>query len=698
MRPVCVVLAIIGGCALAVTVPIELATGNLSGVGWVLLGPAPFYAVGLIGTFRSARPRVAAWLLATGAMSLLETCLIDALAHQPAVAGASYAWLVVLIGQCASNAGVIAGMGLIGLFPTGVPHGRGERLVLEATAVMAVLVPLLLVISSPTPPAGLFEPAEPAIASPLFLAAARPVEPVAAALQYTFTAWGVLGVIMLYLRYRRSQVDDRRRIRWFLLGTGSAVIVFAVLVAVAWSPAPGPFRLASQLLEWALSVLVVALVLGSLVVPLSQDGVFGIDRPAQRSMVYRALWLLIAVVYVAAVTALGLLASRYLPAGAAVLLAASAAVLFQPARRRLERLADRWVFGDRLDGYDLIARFGSMLETSPGPADLLPRLAAAIRDGLDLQWATVRLDLGVAAGCPATAGAAGIDPDAGAEPEFVVPLVHAGSVLGRIECGRRRDGALLDEDRRLLANLAGQAATAVRNLHLTAELSDRLEIIGRQAAELTASRARLAQAQDVERRRIQRDLHDGVQQDVVVLTAKLALARERLRRGDPRADEPLVELHRDLAGLLVRLREFAHAIHPPVLADQGLLVAIEAQAARLPVEVMIESDPALRGVRYPQHIESATWYVVAEALTNAVKHAQASRVLVALTQPDTRLAVEVRDDGCGFDPAAVHGLGLASLADRISVVNGILRIDSRPGRGTSLRAEIPLAAADASDG
>jgi signal transduction histidine kinase len=271
-------------------------------------------------------------------------------------------------------------------------------------------------------------------------------------------------------------------------------------------------------------------------------------------------------------------------------------------------------------------------------------------------------------------------------------------VLGQIQCSERRDGPLLDEDRRLLAHLAGQAATAARNLHLTAELSDRLDVIRRQAAELTASRARVAQTQDAERQRIQRDLHDGIQQDVVVLTAKLALARERLRRGDARADEPLAELQRDLGDLLVHLRDFAHAIHPPVLADQGLLEAIEAQAARLPIEVVIEADPALRGVRYPQHIESTTWFVVSEALTNAVKHARAARVLVALAQPNGSLAVEVRDDGCGFDSGTVRGLGLASLADRISIVHGNLHIDSAQGRGTTLRAEIPLTTAEGANG
>ena len=695
MRVVCIVLAVIGGCALAAAVAIELATGNPGGAAWVLVGPAPFYAVGLAGTFRRPGHRVAAWLLAAGATFMLGVCLGDAVTDLPVVAGSSFAWIAVLAGECASNASVVAGIGLIGLFPTGVPDRRGERLVLHTAALTAVLLPVLMMLSSPTPPEGLFQPAEPAITSPLFLPAARPVEPAAAALQYTFAAWTVLGVIMLYLRYRRSPSEDRRRIRWLLAGMGAAMVVFAAVTVVSLSLGPGPLAVASTFFLW---VLAVALALGSLVVPLSQDGVFGIDRSSRRSVVYPALWLMIAAACVAAAGALGLLASHYLPAGLAVLLAVGATLLFQPAQRRLERLADRWVFGDRLDGYQVLTRFGLMLETSPGPADLLPRLAAAIRDGLGLRWARVSLDLAAAGGSLPAAGAAGIEPGDVAEPALVVSLIHAGTVLGRIECGPRRDGPLLDEDRRLLANLAGQAATAARNLHLTAELSDRLDVIRRQTAELTASRARVAQTQDAERQRIQRDLHDGVQQDVVVLTAKLALARERLRRGDPRADEPLAELQRDLGDLLGQLRDFAHAIHPPVLADQGLLEAIEAQAARLPLEVVIEADPALRGVRYPPQVETAAWYVVSEALTNAVKHAHAHRVLVALAQPDGHLAVEVRDDGCGFDQATVRGLGLASLADRMSIVNGDLSIDSRPGRGTTLRAEVPLTTAGVGDG
>jgi signal transduction histidine kinase len=556
------------------------------------------------------------------------------------------------------------------------------------------LVPVLHAVSHDALAKGAYpEPGQPTIASPLFWPPAATLASVADRLQYTFPVWMVLGLVMLYLGYRNSPSDDRRRIRWLLVGMVAALGVSLALLGLAWVLDPDS-TLAISMVAWPLFV---ALALASIVVAIFHDGVLGIDRPLRRSMVYRTLVGLIALAYVASAVALGVLASRYLPIGAAVLLAVSATLLFQPVRGRLERWADRWVFGARLDGYEVLSRFGATLESSPGPTELLPELADAVRNGLGLRWARVRLDPAEASDVP-PAGAAGIGVDDAAEPALVVSLTHAGSVLGHIECGPRLDGPLLAEDRALLRHLAGQAATAVRNLHLTSELSARLEVIRRQAAQLTASRARVVRAQDAERQRIQRDLHDGVQQDLVVLSAKLAMARERLRRGDPRVGEPLADLQRDVGTLLANLREFAHSIHPPVLADQGLLEAIEAQAARLPVEVVIEADPALRGVRYPQHVETAAWYLLSEALTNAVKHACARQVFVALGQPNGRLVVQVRDDGRGFDPTSPRGLGLSGLADRMSIVDGTLEITSGPWQGTSLRAEIPLTGPEATDG
>ncbi len=746
MRGVCVFFAVIGGCALVAATAIEIAIGQPTEVAWGIAA-APFYVAGLVGVLsgrtraeagaavggeprlaargdprlaagdprRASGQRVSAWLLATGALFLVNVCLSNALYDVPGVLQSPAAWVVELITDIAGNGSVVAGIGLIGLFPAGVPETRAERAVLGSAAAAAVALPVLIMIVSWTPSSALFGPENPDIVSPLYVPALRSLAPAVSALRLVFAAWILLGLGLLYLRYLRGSPAERRLIRWLLAGLACAVGVFAVLIALAYLAA-GPLVTVTIFVLWGLTVL---LVLVSLAAALSGGGLLGIDQATGRTVAYRTLWLLIAVVYVAAAAALGILASSRLPDGAAMLLAAAAALAFQPAQRRLERLADRWVFGRRLDGYQVITRFGTLLETSPGPADLLPRLVVAIREGLALRWVRVRLDvtpagLGTppglsdpvgpvdligpadlvggpdAVGADGTVAASGIGLTDAAEPALVVPLLQADLVLGRIECGPRRDGPLLDEDRRLLTHLAAQAAAAVSNVRLTAELGDRLAVIERQAAELAASRARLVKSTDDERRRIQRDLHDGPQQDLVVLNANLALARERLRRADPRADATLAEVQADLVGLLARLREFAHAIHPPVLADQGLLEAIEAQASRLPLEVVIEADPGLRGVRYPEHVETAAWYVVSEAMTNAVKHAAADRLRIRLAQPACELSVEVSDDGRGFDPGAARGLGLAGLTDRLAIVHGALRVDSRPGRGTTVRADIPL--------
>jgi signal transduction histidine kinase len=530
MRAVNMALAVLGGCALAVAVALQLAAGDLNGAAWTLTGPAPFYAVGLVAVLRMPDRAISSWLLAAGTTFALEVCLGDAVL--PALRHGSWLWVLGMIRVWVGTFSVVAGIGMIALFPSGLTRWPGERWLLRAGLALAAALPVVLLLADPFIPHGMYpNEAEPTLPNPLDLPALRPAGPVADWVYRTFPMLIAVAVVVLYLRYRRSTPDERRRIRWLLFGMGGAATTSAAVTALAWVATPAWLHAAM----WVLWPATVVLCLGSVILALSHQGVLGIDRAARRTVVYRALWLLIGTGWLAVAALLGMLAGRYLSIGAAVLVTAAAALLVQPARRRLERLADRWVFGARLDGYEVLTRFGALLATSPGSADLLPRLAGAVRRGLGLCWARVRLELDPALGPLPPVGADGIAPGDPAEPALAVPLAHAGTVIGRIECGPRRDGLLLDEDRRLLGQLADQVATAVHNLHLTTELSTRLEIIRRQAAELTASRARVAQAQDAERQRIQRDLHDGVQQDVVAVSAKLALARERLRRGDPRA-------------------------------------------------------------------------------------------------------------------------------------------------------------------
>ena len=242
-----------------------------------------------------------------------------------------------------------------------------------------------------------------------------------------------------------------------------------------------------------------------------------------------------------------------------------------------------------------------------------------------------------------------------------------------------------------VAVMAGlTAAVGVHNLHLDAELSRRIEEIRDQAAELAASRDRVVAGQDAERRRIQRVLHDGVQQEIVALSARAGLVREQLLRGDPAAADRLAGMQRDLATTLRDVREIAYAIHPPVLADRGLLEAIEAQSSRLALPMAVRADPALRGVRFGEQIEATAWYVLAEALSNVVKHAGASEVQVSLSQQDGRLGLVIRDDGRGFELDRPRGLGLTSLADRLDTVGGSLSINSGAGLGTSVFVHIPV--------
>jgi len=673
MRTAYRLLALAGGLALAATVVLDLGWGKPDHVGWVLVGPLPFYVVGLVTFVYRPDNLVVRWLLVSGALFVVGTFLNETLLPLMNSPGLS------LVAQWVSGAGMFAFVGLVGLFPVGRSDHRVDRVVLTAVAAAAVVVPVLGALANPTMLLETYaDPGIPTTPSPIFVESLAPLGPVTDRIFDLFPLCVFAGIGLLALRYRRETAPRRRQIRLLLVGWSAGLVI--VIVAVLLTEQLGADTLINRIAGVALWPITVVLIIGSLLLALLYDGAFGIDRPARRRHVHWLLRGLIMLAVAGVASGLGLLAAIVIGSGGAVLTGVAAAVALQPVRGRLERLADRWVFGARLDGYGLLARFGAVLERAPDRADTLDELVDTVRHGLDLTWARAQIDDVVAvAGHEST------------EAELVVAIRDGDAVVGRIECGPRRDGnPLLIEDRRLLVSLAGQAAAAARSLQLAEELSERLRQIERQAAELTASRDRVVAAQDAERRRIQRDLHDGVQQEVVALTAKLGLARQRLGRGDPSGERLLADLQTDLGELLRTLRDVAHAIHPPILADHGLLSAIEAQAARFPVAMAVRADATLRDVRFPPRIEATAWYTLAEALSNVVKHANATQVDVSLQQPDGRLTVEVHDDGRGFNAEAGRGLGLAGMADRLDIVGGSLVVESAAGHGTTLRIDIPL--------
>jgi signal transduction histidine kinase len=264
-----------------------------------------------------------------------------------------------------------------------------------------------------------------------------------------------------------------------------------------------------------------------------------------------------------------------------------------------------------------------------------------------------------------------------------VPIEVDGERIGLIECGPKLSGYLTPADTAILETFARQAGMAVRNVRLKEELEH-------QAALLRTSRARIVHAQEQERRRIERNIHDGVQQDLTALIGLAGQVRQEYEHNPTAAGDDITAMQDGLRRVLADLRDFAQGIHPSVLSDRGLLVAIEALAGRHPVPVTIRADASLRGLRLPDEVEGAAYFTIAEALANALKHSRADRLDVELRENGDGLLVGVSDDGAGFDAAGAPGSGLANLRDRVAAVGGALRVDTSPGEGTTVLAEFPL--------
>jgi len=265
-----------------------------------------------------------------------------------------------------------------------------------------------------------------------------------------------------------------------------------------------------------------------------------------------------------------------------------------------------------------------------------------------------------------------------------VPVRYQEELLGTLAVIKRED--LTPIESRLVSDLAHEAGLMLKNERLAAELRQRLD-------ELTVSRQRLVTAQDTERRRIERNLHDGAQQDLVALKLKLAAAQAVAERDPSQTREMLAGLVTDVSNAVETLRELARGIYPPVLADFGLAAALRAQAARSPLPVEVDVD----GIgRYPLEVEAAVYFCCLEALQNAVKHAHAGRVAICVRDQAGQLSFTIADDGQGADPgSARRGSGIQNMMDRMAALGGSLELSAGPDGGTTVTGQLPVAAGPA---
>jgi signal transduction histidine kinase len=433
---------------------------------------------------------------------------------------------------------------------------------------------------------------------------------------------------------------------------------------------------------------------------------YDIDIVINRAVVFGGLAAFITVVYVAIVVGFGALigTSGRPNLALSVLATAIVAVAFQPVRERVERLANRFVYGKRATPYEVLSQFSHRVAGTVSSEDVLPRMARVLGEGTGASRADIWIRLG-----EGIAPAASWPSDDGPAPSPVtitgqllpavpgisriVPVRHQGVLLGALSINKRPGEALTPIEEKLLADLAAQAGIVLQSVRLTAELQARLSEISQQAAELRASRQRIVAAQDAERRRLERNIHDGAQQNLVALTVKLRLATTLAKRDPERARVAVKALEAESDQALETLRALARGIYPPLLREQGLATAVRAEAEKMPISATIGADHLNR---YPPEVEAAVYFVCLEALQNVTKHARASRVQINLRSLTNELSFEVTDDGAGFDVAKdARGSGLRNMIDRIEGMGGRLVIRSQANLGTTISGTVPIGAMEA---
>jgi signal transduction histidine kinase len=527
------------------------------------------------------------------------------------------------------------------------------------------------------------------------------------------------GLPGAHTAYLRTVGLERQRLQWVGCGAAMAaevvLVVGALDVLVGWPQHPGLVAAG-----WS------ALVPLSLAASASPKLAARVDRLLVHTVSFTGLTFVTLAVYLVVVVGLGRVpdeSDRPLLA-LSMLAAAIAAAAYRPARDRLSELANRLVYGERHAPDEVLRTFGSRLSRAIPMDELLLQLVESLKKTLGLSRAEVwtgtpelleltvsspyaesrRLEVGAEerpviarAGASGQAWVAVWMPallDGRGEAQLrVAPIVHSAQLLGLIVVERPEGAdAFTESDDMMLTELSRQVALALHNVQLDSALQATLDEVRRANEELRASRARIVATADAERRKIERNLHDGAQQQLVALAINIRLARELVDEDPDAAGETLDKLAGDIKETVAELRALAHGIYPPLLADAGLAEALRSAAGRSPLTVEVN----VNGIaRYPSEVEAAVYFCCLEAMQNAAKHADGANVQLSVAQEDGALVFDVSDDGPGFDvAAAVKGHGYTNMSDRLGALGGTVRWESSPGQGSHVRGSIPVSAGE----
>ncbi|MEZ5078611.1 MAG: GAF domain-containing sensor histidine kinase [Solirubrobacterales bacterium] len=629
----------------------------------ILVAPIALASTGLGVLVRLRRPEnLIGWLLLANGLVLAALALATPYAyygeisHPGSLPGAEWATLWKEIDWPGLYVGLMA---IAFVFPDGhLPSPRWRKV-----AIVTAIAYLGLELGFALHP-GAFDPPFEDVGKPL------PTYP--SSLEWVWVPFylGVLAslfaaVFAVRSRLRRATGPERLQVLWF---TYAAMLIPLALLLCALSGfvvAEGPVTdVITGAVVWAMLVAILA----AIAIGILRYRLFDIELVVNRTLVYGTLTVCIVVGYVAIVGALNALIDQRGVAG--VLAAGLVAAGVQPLRLRLQRRADRWVYGDRSDPYAALTRLGERLQDTLAPGEVVQTVVDSVAEALRLRHAAIEFDREGSVEVVAAHG------QEGTGERRRVPLVYNGERLGslvvQVPPGRQLSAA----DERLLEDLAQHAGPAVHAVRLNADLQ--------------LSRERLVAAREEERRRLRRDLHDGLGPALAGMAMQLDAAKSR--SSDPEIEAVLGELRAETQDAIADIRRVVYELRPPALDELGLVGALREQAARLSaggdgLSVTVEA-PDLPPL--PAAVEVAAFRIATEALTNVSRHAGARRGLVELTLAGG-LNVEVADDGRGFgSPSA--GVGLTSMRERAAELGGALTVRERPGGGTLIRAELPVEA------
>jgi signal transduction histidine kinase len=494
--------------------------------------------------------------------------------------------------------------------------------------------------------------------------------------------WGMLAEFILLVagvasqgyRYMRvSSTGQRQQTRWVLLGM-AVIIVWAIAGAmgVALNELGGNSAW-YDLVSIHLQVLIVMIVPLTIALSVLRHRLWNIDLVVNRALVYGVLTAVVVGLYVLVVGGLSTLLLLRDNLFVTVLFTGLVALLVQPLRARLQWAINRLMYGERDDPATVLARLGGRIETSTAPGALLPAIVDTIAQALRLPYVGIVVPDGDATRVVAAHGQA-------VARMFDLPLTYQGEVVGSLQAGPRAPGEdLTPADLRLLHSIASQTGAVVHAVRLTADLQH--------------SRVRLVNAREEERRRLRRDLHDGLGPMLASQTLKLDAVIDLLDTDPTAARVVTLDLKKQTQSMIADIRRLVYELRPPALDELGLLSAVHEHVTHYAgavkgLQVSVQSPPAgLPPLRAA--VEVAAYRIVQEAVTNVVRHASAHACTISFTL-DTDLCIEIVDDGIGMPVDVTAGVGLASIRERTAELDGTCVIKGAPNGGTRIIVTLPV--------